>query len=414
MGTTMKFPHKKAERIFGLPLMVVLFAIITFFALSSANTYLPHAAFLSHEMAFTDNSTHGLRIVPASCPSDPHAEGNCSCTITLTPSSFSQGESAALSWAVSPNAQNIVLLSNSGSASLPTLEANLAPSGQLSVSPDVTTTYTVTGEVTSVGENQNVLSGWPAAAGEVAQFFNSEGGWSSQDVSGVRSNTETFECSAVATVSANASDKCTNVPGVQMAVPTNAVALQNGTCVCRAPLDFDWVSWSCIDASLDQCVNIPHVQQQVPQNATRTSGSCACNVGYHFDGQFRCMKDLIYDNGGVTAGGSCPAECQFGCYGLRCLAAPAPKLTLAVKPSLVRPGDTTQVVWTSVSTQSCSVFGTNGDGGSQAPLWNALSGNITSSPIKSQVTYSIRCTGLDGSTISDSVTVAILPAFREL
>ena len=66
----------------------ILFALLALSAFSGARE-----PFSSAEVKFTDASAGGLAIMPASCPSDPHWEGECNpeCIITATPSSYNAG-----------------------------------------------------------------------------------------------------------------------------------------------------------------------------------------------------------------------------------------------------------------------------------------------------------------------------------
>src|SRR3989344_8966983 len=66
----------------------ILLALLALSAFSGARE-----PFSSAEVKFTDASAGGLSIMPASCPSDPHWEGECNpeCIITTTPSSYNAG-----------------------------------------------------------------------------------------------------------------------------------------------------------------------------------------------------------------------------------------------------------------------------------------------------------------------------------
>lgn len=79
---------------------------------------------------------------------------------------------------------------------------------------------------------------------------------------------------------------------------------------------------------------------------------------------------------------------------------------LQILPLLVRAGTTATVYW-DVSNASCMVEG-NGNS------WNTASGAEATSPITQQTTYTLDCTGVDGSTIHETATINILPVFQEL
>lgn len=77
-------------------------------------------------------------------------------------------------------------------------------------------------------------------------------------------------------------------------------------------------------------------------------------------------------------------------------------------PSLVNPAGTTVVRWLSVETDTCEVTSSsNGD------VWSGIFGEELSSPILEQTTYTLTCTGFDGSTVTDTAVVEIVPAWEE-
>lgn len=84
--------------------------------------------------------------------------------------------------------------------------------------------------------------------------------------------------------------------------------------------------------------------------------------------------------------------------------------TFEVVPSILKPGETTQVVWTSSHVNSCTVTGSNSD------AWTELQSPITgetSSPISQQTTYTLDCTTAIGTHLIQSVVVNIIPKFQE-
>lgn len=77
----------------------------------------------------------------------------------------------------------------------------------------------------------------------------------------------------------------------------------------------------------------------------------------------------------------------------------------------IRAGTTATLYWDTVNTVSCTVSGTNGDG-----PWSVLadtSGQLTS-PIDSVTRYTLTCQGEDGSTLSSSALINIIPEFQEI
>lgn len=108
----------------------------------------PHqrATFSSAETRFVETSANGMRIVPASCPSNPHSSGECTpppqpsagCTITASPSTISSGGSSVISWSSTTSYDDPYTRTIS-----PTI-GGVAWSGTWSVAPTQTTTYTLT------------------------------------------------------------------------------------------------------------------------------------------------------------------------------------------------------------------------------------------------------------------------------
>jgi hypothetical protein len=90
-----------------------------------------------------------------------------------------------------------------------------------------------------------------------------------------------------------------------------------------------------------------------------------------------------------------------------------PAVSISTRPSIVRAGQTTKVTWRSRNTNSCTVTGTNGDGGA-AGGWTRLVGiDAVSGPINQKTTYTAVCTSARGVTVTARATVNILPVFRE-
>jgi hypothetical protein len=102
--------------------------------------------------------------------------------------------------------------------------------------------------------------------------------------------------------------------------------------------------------------------------------------------------------------------CTYGCANGVCLGPPSPSGFIRVRPSLLRSGETTIVEWSTSHTASCSVTENNPN---ISDSWTGTNGTQTSSPINGQTTYTLSCTGLDGSNLGRSATVNIVPVFDE-
>jgi hypothetical protein len=130
----------------------------------------------------------------------------------------------------------------------------------------------------------------------------------------------------------------------------------------------------------------------------------SCSAGYYCNG-----SDLYYRNDTCTST-QFIQNCPNGCSSSACLNPPPPNALIRVVPGLVQAGETTQVEWSAanVLAPSCSVVGSNGD------QWDdSATGNQTSSPIFTQTTYTLSCTGTNGAAVTETATVNILPIFEE-
>lgn len=81
---------------------------------------------------------------------------------------------------------------------------------------------------------------------------------------------------------------------------------------------------------------------------------------------------------------------------------------LMILPSLVHAHDTTVVTWKSQVVVSCSVTGTNGD------HWEGLTGKNRSSPIIQKTSYTLTCVTLDGTPLTETASVDIIPSWQEI
>lgn len=139
-----------------------------------------------------------------------------------------------------------------------------------------------------------------------------------------------------------------------------------------------------------------------PFNAAPAGGGAAsCVSGYY------CAGSDLYYRASCNAAGQLIQSCTYGCSGGACLVPPPPSGSIRAVPALVRSGDTTQVSWSAANVSSCTVSGSNSDS------WSGASGSQLSAAIVAQTTYTLSCTGLDGSTFVQSAVVNIIPIFQE-
>lgn len=152
--------HTRSERevswsLVGGQLVVVIILTVVALVVAFAATMMrsERAAFTSAEVKFTDASPSGLSIVPASCPSNPHAIGECTtspqppgngCSITALSDVLAPGGSTTLSWVTSNYQWFGTSVSPSNGFITPGI-GGVNPTGLTSIAPSQTTTYALTG-----------------------------------------------------------------------------------------------------------------------------------------------------------------------------------------------------------------------------------------------------------------------------
>lgn len=99
--------------------------------------------------------------------------------------------------------------------------------------------------------------------------------------------------------------------------------------------------------------------------------------------------------GTIQCDGSCSASAP---------SCPPPEGNITASPSLIQPGQTTSISWSTDYTLECTVTAPNGDS------WTGSDGTQTTSPILEPTTYSLSC---DDAALTDSVTVQLVPAWEE-
>ena len=104
--------------------------------------------------------------------------------------------------------------------------------------------------------------------------------------------------------------------------------------------------------------------------------------------------------------------CTYGCNSGAgvCNPTPAPSVSLTVNPILVSSGTQVRVVWSSTFSNSCTVTENNPN---ITDTWSGLSGSQTSSRITEQTVYTLSCVGANGSTVTATKIVNIIPVWQE-
>lgn len=356
-------------------------------------------AIASSETRFSEHTAHGLQVVPASCPSNPHYVGQCNpfdsnCSLSVGHSVVTSGTPTTVSWHIAADPVW-------GSAT--TIQGTLSPlglvttslSGSTTVSPTQTTTYQMAGSQyfwglpSSTFSCQNTIT--VCAAGQVVQNGacvtacsdglpqNSDGSCTRCTSPFTYSNTiHACTCSATNGLLGN-NTTCT--------CPDNQPLNSDNTCTrCVSPYTYDVTSHACICTG-PSCVSV--CADHLPPNSDGSCTRCYAPTPDYDPVLKRC----------VCSSGSCG------------VIIPNPVVnTWLVRPLLVRSGNTVSVSWSVDNVQACTVTGSNGDS------WSGASGTKTSSPITGQTIYRLSCTplvGASGSPVNQSSTVNIVPIFNE-
>ncbi len=307
----------------------------------------------------------------SSCTVQPQPAPTCS--VTFNPSTINQGQSSTMSWSsTNITGSNTFYINNVG---------YVGASGSASVAPSVTTNYT--GTVT----NSSGTATCPASL--------------------------TVNCTPSGTNSCSDSTHVVDSCGTAVQTCTGGLTCSSGVCAASCTPNG---TLSCSGTNVvDSCGTVK--QNCSPTTQTCSSGSCVnCPAGQFWNGtscqasctdSYSCQgSDLYHQDTSCT--NTKVQTCSYGCSGGLCLPPPTPTINFSVTPLLVRKGETVQVAWSTTNISACTVSGSNSD------LWSGTSGTDTSLAIQSQTIYTIRCTSsVDGSTVSQSATVNIIPVWCE-
>lgn len=369
MGGHSKSGQEVSWSLIGRQLTVVIALTVVALVVAFTATTIrgERAAFTSAEVKFTDTSSSGLQIVPASCPSVPsnpdYPHNTCSPPLPptgLTATCSGSGTLVTLEW-------NPV----SGATAYP-LRVDDPANGWSGLCDGSQNPNDTCQNISSTWYTRSVTPG--STYSWWVHAYNSNG-WSS-------ATSGSFTCTA--------GNSC-----------QVGYTLQNGRCVFTAcPSGYTQQTGS---NGQPECVLVG-------------GGSCTPS---HF-----CQGNDLYYRTSQCSNQFVPPTCEYGCSGGACLGVPTPSIvTWNVRPTLVRSGDLVRVTWAAENVQSCTISGTNSDS------WSGLSSaaatcthsadgqSCVSTPIFAQTIYTITCQGFAGaspSTVTRSTTVNIAPTFIDL
>lgn len=155
-----------------------------------------------------------------------------------------------------------------------------------------------------------------------------------------------------------------------------------------------WLSWN----------SAYHVAQTVYLPCAATQGyQCVGGNSEHLAADCSVTTDVCLSHG---AGWFCASDNHL-------CTAPAPPTggasgSLQAKPSLVKSGQTTKIIWSITNATSCTV---TGNGNSWSVVASPVAG-YTSNPITQKTTYTLHCTG-DGGTLDQTEEITLIPEWQE-
>jgi hypothetical protein len=252
--------------------------------------------------------------------------------------------------------------------------------------------------VFSAGDYSGTVTG-PGGKGSCAALLQNQSGGLCRDGSPAP-NGDTNQC----TCAHGNQNACQNLcPTGQIWNGTQCVPgcetgylLQNGECVFdQCPLNYT--------QSADQNGNPICVFDQCPVGYLLENGQCvfqSCPVGYMQQGT-QCVFSGC-PSGYTKQGNFCvPVTIQ------------APAADIVAVPSLVKQGQRSNISWSATGVSACAIAGTNGDSWSCVGAACNATTTERSEAIQAQTIYSLSCTGLDSSSLNQSVTIGVVPNFCE-
>lgn len=332
------------------------------------------------------------------------------CSITLSPSSYNAPGSATLSWS-SANATTFYITS----------VGYVGASGSTAVSPSGSTSYA--GSVTGPGGSASCTYTPSNSGGTLTVYpsctFNGSTVKNGSSVTAYQAATVPYGSSCASQTRTCASGTLSgSYQYASCSVNPPASCTLNGTTVQSGSSATFYSTQSAPQGQLCQS----YVQSRTCTNGTLSGSpsyqyaSCSCAPSYS------CSSNTIeYTNSQCQTAPypptapACPSP-SFCSAGSNSCLYPAPQFNetggltgqLQTAPQITPAGSTVQVTWNLSYVSSCTVRGSNGDG-----PWTTPSGSETSSPIQAQTTYTLACTGDDGSQVNETQVVNVVPVFEE-
>jgi hypothetical protein len=386
-GASLRGPVSPLEKT-----VFVLLAIILALYPISLFKQQPRPPISSAETRFVERSPSGLQIVPASCPSSPDYDGQCSgapppepsgpCAIYANPTEVSQGESTTLTWGVGDSVVDTQL------------DALLCAWGDCRSNPSepptgVSLMYSDFGSGTFANDavsqtGSRVVSPTMPTTYTILATYN----WPRPPVVTCRRSITVSQC------------------------PAQQHWVTGDRDPALAVFKTDPDQWAGFTGCVCDTTGVPPLAHgQCGNSPPPPTGQCTpSNVcGSPTTVNNSCTGTLVEDCSLRGAGWVCSAgACIPG----------TPELSISASPSLLRSGDTSNVTWNALRVSSCTVTENSGH---ISDFWSCTSSaacaadhvNATSGIVE-QTTYTLSCTAPGGVTLTKSAIVNIIPIFQEL
>ncbi len=379
-----------ARNFFRLTAPVLGLFVFLIIALSGSTSAQP----FNHEALFSDASSSGLSIVPASCPSDPHYAGECSASCYFNSQEVPHGSSVTAYQTPSvPYGSSCV--SESRSCDNGALSGSYAHAS-CSVNPPSSCTL----DGTSVPHG-TWATAYQTATVPFGSSCTSEGRYC--DDGALSGSYPHASCTV---------DSPTTCPLDGTIIPHGGDLMCYSTRTAPSGTLCNTYSQnrSCYDGTLSG-------------DSAYEYASCNCTPSYSCSG-----NSILYTDASCNTSPSAicvaPAFCSAG---FSTCQYPPPEVVPAYgksghvfsAPSFVIKDSTTQLFWNVTNVTSCTVSGSNGQSWSGANAGcadvtcDAGSNGKTTLPITAMTTYTLSCTGADSSVFSEQAIIRLAPEFGD-
>ncbi|MDB5187842.1 MAG: hypothetical protein JWO50_362 [Candidatus Kaiserbacteria bacterium] len=451
--------HTLHKRILGtlhnsrtLILFGVCLALLAILSIADLSARTSHR---SVELSFKDPSlASNLGIIPASCPSDPHSDGECA-AIGYVDSVSCNGPIKG--WAADTANSDVPLTMYFYADASPTANAYTSPTpfGQATANEyraDLCTAYGCNHGFTYPTLPASLQNG---SHDIYIMTYNTAAVPNQLPNSPIHIQCDGSPCSdgstpvnGVCPVAQHCPDGATPVNNqcpTTGTCPLGYTPASNGQCTSTSCIIFFGIPLGNCAPATQQCTApsfaLGNQCVQCVSGSTWNGSSCAvtlCPSGFTLVGGV-CQQTIVTQcpAGFISVNGACQQQCSFicqngnlvnqcnnqvttcsnGCSVDSCIVIPGITVQkFTARPPIVKKGDAGTIAWSVTNAKSCVVVGSNGD------TWTGLTGNLTTSAITAQTIFTLTCVPLNGALGVNGAayvwsdlhqTINIAPIFQE-